>query len=138
MHVGVPQFIDIEDKIAFGLTAKQLLWMGGMVAALFLAYNAFDQQAFYLVGFFIVAAFSGFAFWRPQGVPLIIFVGFILQFYLKPRSYIWKRVFRANDLAVQKAAHLTQRKKTEARIAAKPAPKRSQLKQMAWMLDTKK
>lgn len=46
MHAGVPQFIDIEDKIAFGLTAKQLLWLGGAVALLVASYSLFDRQLF--------------------------------------------------------------------------------------------
>lgn len=138
MHVNVPQFIDIEDKIAFGLTAKQLLWMGGMMAVLLVIYSLFDRQAFYLIGTFVVIIFGALAFWRPQGVSLITFSGFVIQFYLKPRNYIWKRVFRSSDLAIQKAAHATQMKKTEPRIAAKPAPGKSQLKRIAWMLDTKK
>ena len=138
MHVNVPQFIDIEDKIAFGLTAKQLLWMGGMGATLLVTYNLFDQQAFYFIGIFVVIIFSALAFWRPQGVPLVSFIGFVIQYYLKPRNYLWKRVFRASDLAIQKAAHNVQMGKTEAPVEAKKALPQSQLRKIAWMLDTKK
>ena len=137
MHVNVPQFIDIEDKIAFGLTAKQLLWMGGMGATLLVIYNLFDQQSFYLIGIFVVIIFSTLAFWRPQGVSLITFIGFMIQFYLKPRNYIWRRIFHPGDIAAQKAARDLQMRNIP-QVQHKKNISRSELKKIAWMLDTKK
>ena len=98
MHVNVPQFIDIEDKIAFGLTGKQLLWMAGMGATLLVVYNLFDQQAFYLIGIFVVLIFSAFAFWKPQGVTLITFHRIYDSILLKAQKlYLEKNI---SELAI--------------------------------------
>lgn len=137
MHAGVPQFIDIEDKIAFGLTAKQLLWLGGAVALLVAAYSLFDRQLFFAVGFFIVLIFGAFAFVRPQGVSLVTFAGFTLMYFLKPKSYIWKRVWRNEGLDLKKAA-LRQSKNAPPPFVPKRLPGQGQLKKIAWELDTRK
>jgi hypothetical protein len=138
MHVNVPQFIDVEDKIAFGLTAKQLLWMAGMAAVLIVIYSFFDRQTFYFVGIFVVIIFSAFAFWKPQSLSLLSFSGFFIQFYLKPRNYIWRRVFHSSDAAVRQAAHNVQMGKTKPHPETKKPLSQDQLKRIAWMLDTKK
>ena len=137
MQAGVPQFIDIEDKIAFGLTAKQLLWMGAAVALLVAAYSFFDRQMFFAVGFFIVIIFSTLAFWRPQGVSMVTFAGFTLQFFMKPKKYIWKRVYLSGDTNLKKAA-LSQRKNVQPATPQKHLPGGISLKRIAWELDTKK
>lgn len=137
MHAGVPQFIDIEDKIAFGLTGKQLLWMGGGVAMLVAAYGLLNRPMFFAIGFFIVIIFGSLAFWRPQGVSMITFLGFTFQFFLKPKNYIWKRVYTRDNLDLKKAS-LVQKKNAPAAYVPKHLPERGQLKRIAWELDTRK
>jgi hypothetical protein len=137
MHAGVPQFIEIEDKIAFGLTGKQLLWIGGGVAILVAAYTLFDRQLFFAIAFFVVIITGAFAFWRPQGVSMITFAGFTLQFFMKPRSYIWKRVYAGENMDMKKAS-LVQKKNTPPAFIPKHLPSQGQLKKIAWELDTKK
>ncbi len=137
MRAGVPQFIDIEDKIAFGLTAKQLLWLGAAVALLVASYSFFDRQLFFIVGAFIVLIFGSLAFVRPQEVSLLTFAGFTLMYLLKPKNYIWKRVWRRESLDIKKAV-LARKNEAPLPIAKKNLPGRSQLKKIAWELDTKK
>ena len=137
MHAGVPQFIDIEDKIAFGLTGKQLLWMGGGVALMVVSYSLFDRQLFFAVSFFIVLIVGALAFWRPQGVPMITFAGFTMQYFMKPRNYIWRRVYEKGNINVKKAS-LAQQKNNQAAYVPKHLPTQGQLKKIAWELDTKK
>ncbi len=135
MHTGVPQYIDVEDKIAFGLTAKQLLWMGGMVAALIVAYSLFDRQLFFIVAFFLVAIFGALAFWRPQGVSLLTYSSFVLQYLLRPRNYIWKRTYSASKASVKKTV-VSQQKQAGQISKKKRMPSRGQLQKIAWVLDT--
>jgi len=137
MHAGVPQFIEVEDKIAFGLTAKQLLWLGGGVALLVAAYSLFDRQLFFAVGFFVVLIVGAFAFWRPQGVSLITFAGFTLRYFMKPKSYVWKRVWQKENTDAKKAA-LARKRNAPAEAAPKHLPNQGQLKKIAWELDTRK
>lgn len=135
MHTNVPQYIDVEDKIAFGLTAKQLLWMGAMVAVLVVAYSLFDRQLFFGVAIFMVVIFGTLAFWKPQGVTLITFLGFILQYFSKPRNYIWKRIYSAKGVDIKKAM-LVQKKQIGPAPREKKLPTGRQLQKIAWILDT--
>jgi hypothetical protein len=137
MQAGVPQFIDVEDKIAFGLTGKQLLWMGAAVALLVVSYGLFNRQVFYAIAFFVVVIFGALAFWRPQGVSMVTFIGFSLYFFLKPKKYIWKRVYKSGNIDLKKAA-LAQRKNAPPTAPPKHLPGGGSLKRIAWELDTKK
>jgi len=137
MHANVPQYVDIEDKIAFGLTVKQLLWMGAMIAVLVAAYSLFDRQLFFIVAVFIILIFGTLTFFRPQGVPFLTFLGYVLLFFTKPRNYVWKRIFEKPGTDIKKAREL-QRKKMEVPRSKKKLPTQSQLRKIAWILDTKK
>jgi len=137
MQAGVPQFIDVEDKIAFGLTAKQLLWIGGAVALLVGAYSLFDRSLFVIVAILIVIVCSAFAFWRPQGLPMVSFLGFTFQFFMKPKKYIWKRVYTSDKMDLKKAS-LAQQKNAPMAAVHKHLPGGRSLKRIAWELDTKK
>ncbi|MFA5872047.1 MAG: PrgI family protein [Parcubacteria group bacterium] len=137
MQANVPQFIDIEDKIAFGLSGKQLLWIGVMAAVLLVAYNLFDRELFFVAGFLIIAVFGALAFWRPQGVSLIAFLGFVMGFTMRPKSYVWKRSYRGSEIDMKRAVS-AQRRETGSPVKGKGLPGRSQLRKIAWALDTKK
>jgi hypothetical protein len=140
MHANVPQFIDIEDKIAFGLTAKQLLWMAGMGATLLVLYNIFERQAFYVIGTFVVVIFAALAFWKPQGVSMLTFLGFALQYFLRPRNYVWKRKFLESRGTIAGKIDLISKGKAPEHLAVpkKKKPTESQLRKIAWILDTKR
>jgi hypothetical protein len=137
MHANVPQFIDVEDKIAFGLTAKQLLWMFGMGAILLVFYNILDRQSFFAVGVPVVIIFAGLAFFRPQGVSLLTFSGYALRFLMRPKNYVWKRIYSSPTVDLKKAA-LIQRGKMTPVAPVKKLPSAGQLKKIAWTLDTRK
>lgn len=139
MHANVPQFIDIEDKIAFGLTGKQLLWMAGMGTTLLVFYNIFERGAFYVIGTLVVIIFAAFAFWKPQGVTFFTFLGFALQFFLRPKNYVWKRRFSESRGTLAGKIDLISKGKTSTHpVPQKKKPTESQLKKIAWVLDTKK
>ncbi len=92
MLFGVPQYIDVEDKIAGPLTAKQFLWMLGLGGVLIVMWNMFEQTAFYVIAIPVSLLFVAFAFYRPHGVPLIAFVGYAITFLLQPKIYVWRRL----------------------------------------------
>jgi hypothetical protein len=137
VHANVPQFIDIEDKIAFGLTAKQLLWMFGMGAILLVLYNILDRQSFFAIGVPVVVIFGGLAFYRPQGVSLLTFSGYALRFLMRPKNYVWRRNYSGLTVDLKKAS-LIQRGKMGPQALAKKLPSAEHLKKIAWSLDTKK
>lgn len=97
---SVPQFIDIEDKIAGPLTWRQLLWMIGMGVLLLVVYNMVGGAGFIVLAVPIVLAFSALAFYRPQGQSLVSFVGYGILFFFRPKVAVWERpVIRPQTVA---------------------------------------
>jgi hypothetical protein len=91
MLFNVPQYIDVEDKIAGPLTAKQLLWMFGMGVAILVIWNIFEKPVVYFVAIPVAALFVALAFYRPYHQPLIKFIGNAIMFLFQPKFYTWKR-----------------------------------------------
>ncbi len=91
MMFNVPQFIDVEDKIAGPLTVKQLLWMVGMTAAVLVVVSMFPTTAAFIISVPIVVAFVLLAFYRPNGQPLISYVTHAFFFLFRPKVLVWKR-----------------------------------------------
>jgi hypothetical protein len=87
----VPQYVDIEDHIVGPLTWKQLGWFGGGGFLLVILWQFLDESAFYTAAVPVIVLTAAFAFYKPQGIPLIKFVGFAILFAFKPRLYLWQR-----------------------------------------------
>ena len=91
MLFGVPQYIDIEDKIAGPLTGKQLLWMFGMGAVLLILWNSLEAGAFYAAALPVAGLFCALAFYKPYGQPMIKFLIYSVLFLFRPKVYVWRR-----------------------------------------------
>ncbi len=91
MLFNVPQYIDVEDKVAGPLTAKQLLWMIGMGAALMFLWSMLNTGAFFAAAIPVVCAFVALAFYRPYNQPLAMFIANALLFMIRPKIYVWER-----------------------------------------------
>lgn len=91
MMFNVPQFIDVEDKVAGPLTWRQLLWMIGMGVLLLVLYNVVPGLAFIVIAIPVVLAFVALAFYRPHGQPLISFIGHGFFFFFRPKVAVWER-----------------------------------------------
>lgn len=87
----VPQYVDIEDKIVGPLTWKQLGWFFAGGTILVILWKLLDESAFYTVAIPIIIIVVLFAFYKPQGLPLIQFAGFAILYIFKPRTYTWQR-----------------------------------------------
>ncbi|TXI34603.1 MAG: PrgI family protein [Candidatus Moraniibacteriota bacterium] len=91
MMFSVPQFIDVEDKIAGPLTWRQLLWMIGMGAALLTVFGMFDTGLSIIISIPIVLIFCAMAFYRPNGFPMTTFVSSGVMFLFRPKVAVWER-----------------------------------------------
>ncbi len=94
MMTSVPQFIDIEDKVAGPLTWKQLGWMVAMGATLFLLYTIFSGIAFYLAAVPVVVLFVALGFFRPNGMAFPQFLFYSVIFVFRPKISVWERPAR--------------------------------------------
>lgn len=91
MMFNVPQFIDVEDKIAGPLTAKQLLWMIGMTGVLLVIFFALDGAVMIIAAVPVVLLFVALAFYRPNGQPLAAYFGNAFLFLFRPKVMMWDR-----------------------------------------------
>ncbi|MCW1888489.1 MAG: PrgI family protein [Candidatus Moranbacteria bacterium] len=91
MMFNVPQFIDVEDKIAGPLTWRQILWMIGMGAVLMILYGIFNTATFFILAIPVIIVFALFAFYRPNGISMIEFVMHGFLFLFQPKVAVWER-----------------------------------------------
>src|SRR4030042_3818231 len=92
MLFNVPQYIDVEDKVAGPFTAKQLLWMFGCGATLLVLWNVLNKTAFIIIAILVILIFGALAFYRPYNQPLIKLVYFAIMFLFRPKVYVWRRI----------------------------------------------
>lgn len=88
---SVPQFIDVEDKIAGPLTWKQLGWMMAMGAIVLTLLGVLGTGAGIVVSIPVVLLFLALAFYRPNGFPMTAFIGQSFMFMFRPKMAVWER-----------------------------------------------
>ncbi|MDP3957457.1 MAG: PrgI family protein [bacterium] len=129
MMFSVPQFIDVEDKIAGPLTWRQLLWMIGMGAVLLVCFNMFDATLFFIIAVPTVLLFVALAFYRPNGFPLTTFIFYAVLFLFRPKVSVWERPLRQPPKASAPA------EKTEATNTGAKHIDQEKLTELARILD---
>lgn len=92
MRFKVPKDVDIEDRIAGPLTAKQLGWISSGTIICIILWKLVDFQLFILLAIIILGSSCGFAFARPYNQSLIAFCGSVILFIFKPKQYFWRRL----------------------------------------------
>ncbi len=104
MMFSVPQFIDVEDKIAGPLTWKQLLWMIGMGATILTILGIFSTVAAIVISVPVVILFMALAFYRPGGFPMSTFLFNSAFFLFRPKVAVWERPTEVAPTKKQPAA----------------------------------
>ena len=104
----VPQYIDIEDKIAGPLTWKHIGWLFGGGSILVIAFLLLDTITFFIVAIPISLLFLALAFYRPHGVSFIEFFGYGFMFLFRPRKYVWSRDVQIQQRKSKKIQQQTQ------------------------------
>lgn len=130
MLFSVPQYIDIEDKIAGPLTAKQLLWMAGMAATGFLLYVMLPKIFFYALLVPVVLIFLALAFYRPQGQAFYVFVFNLVNFMFHSKVYVWRRSSTLKQIIQEKQAAQKENQKKKQMLTSE------ELADLARMLDS--
>lgn len=105
----VPQYIDVEDRIVGPLTWKHLGWLFGGCGILVMAWMLLDRTTFYIIAIPVGLITAALAFYRPNGVPMIEFVGYGFNYLFRPKVYTWQREARKMD---------SQKKPKDAKITA--------------------
>ncbi len=132
MRFPVPQYIDVEDKMFGQLTAKQMAYLCGGGAFVFIMYS--------IGGFFFAVLFGGpfallalaLAFMKINERPFYLIVYALFFYLLSSRLYLWKKSDRKQR--VEKSASEDPQSALQ---QAAPKLSQSRLKELAWTLDTK-
>ena len=135
MQFQVPQNIDMEDKIIGPLTLIQFLYLlaGGIICYLF--FLGFGSSfVFWIVSVPIGAVALALAFLKIQDQPVSYFIKAGLIFLSRPKKRIWQRQ------GIQPKVIQAGLKKTPKQplVIPKRQIEKSQLEQLAQMLDTQK
>ncbi len=88
---SVPQFIDVEDKIAGPLTWKQLGWLIAAGAVVALLFMIFGGALAIVLSVPVVLFFLLLAFYKPNGFPMTSYIGYAFLFLFRPKLSVWER-----------------------------------------------
>lgn len=133
MQFKVPQNIDLEDKIVGPLTLIQFLYLlvGGIIDYLLLTLIGL-RFVFWILAIPIALIALALAFLKIQDQPLSHFVKAGLIYLSKPKVRIWQRQGKTKEIVYETKEH----KKKEAPLPPKQRIEKSQLEQLAYVLDT--
>lgn len=129
MQYGVPQFIDVEDKIVGPFTGKQTLYLMIGGGTLMLIFSLFEFIFFAIAFIFIAPVTLAFAFWKPKGITVARWILNIINFYTASNLYVWRR--EPEEIMFKTA----QRKKSSKEVPVKNVSA-SRIRKLAWVLDT--
>jgi hypothetical protein len=91
MQFQVPQHIEIEDKLAFRLTLKQLGWFALAGVILFIIWTVFEKWVFWVIFPFVVAGAAMFSFYKPAGLTLLGFLIDGAKHLIRPKQMVWEK-----------------------------------------------
>ena len=129
MLINVPQYIDVEDKIAGPLTMKQLGWCIALGVILMIMWNVVPTPVFFITGLPISALFIALAFFKPYGQPMGSFVVFAVMYFFRPKVYVWKRTS-------QNVINIPQKAKAKEVFSVDKHMNSDSLRNLAQMLDS--
>lgn len=106
MQFQIPQFIEIEDKIAGPFSLRQLLFVvaGGIVT--FVAFTMLPFFAALVIGLIAVGGSLALALVKVNGQPLTRVAFAAAGFFWKPRLYLWKREVKEHVIEMPEFAGL--------------------------------
>ncbi len=92
MRFQVPQFIETEVKLVGPLTLKQFLWVAAGVAIIYLAFlSTHGGIVFFIIALPVGAIAAAFAFLKIDGIPLVNYGTYFLNYLLQSKKYIFSK-----------------------------------------------
>lgn len=100
MQFQIPQFIEIEDKIAGPFSLRQLLYVvaGGGVS--FVAFTLLPLFAALVIAVVVLGSTLSLALVKVNGQPLSRIAFAAAGFFWRPRLYLWKREVKERVIEV--------------------------------------
>lgn len=106
MQFQIPQFIEIEDKIAGPFSLRQLLFVVGGGIITFLAFTMLPFFGALVIGLIALGGSLSLALVKVNGQPLTRIAFAAAGFFWKPRLYLWKREAKERTFEVPEFAGL--------------------------------
>lgn len=91
MQAKVPKFIDIEDKVAFGMTWRQFAYLGGSLTAAFISLSVFRGMLGFPIALILVIVGTSLAFAKPSGRSFGTLLLAVFRYNYNPRRYFWQK-----------------------------------------------
>jgi len=91
MQFNVPQFIEVEDKVLGPFTLKQALYLAAGGGLLFMAWFFVEFWLFVVLSVIIGIICAIFAFYKVDGRPFASYLNAAINYFIKPKLYIWKK-----------------------------------------------
>ena len=132
----VPQFITVEDKIIGPFTLKQFLYLLGAAAVLLLTWFFFHIILFLIIGLPLTALFTAMAFVKLNGQPFPTVFANAINYYLKPRLYLWQKTRENREKSIENRVELKGRA-VESPLEGIQKLSENRLSDLAWSLDVK-
>lgn len=133
MQYQVPQFLDVEDKIAGPFTFKQLIYLGGGAGLLYLSIRYIPFVG-WLVGFALLGFGVALAFYRPNNRPFVVRLEAMFNYFRSHRLYLWRRREAKAETTVNNLVSTA----SSVRGLGIPVSGGSKLNEMTWAIDIKK
>jgi hypothetical protein len=88
---GVPQFIDVEDKVAGPLTWKQLGWILATGVLIAIVFFTVGGALAFVIAIPLILFAAALAFYRPGGMTFSAYITNFITFLFRPKFMIWDR-----------------------------------------------
>jgi len=133
MQYSVPQFLEVEDTVVGPLTISQSLYLGAAAVVGFISILIFAPLLALAITLIATIICVAFAFYRPNGRTLAIFLTNFFVFGAKPKLYVWKR--EPEGFVVKRA--IKKETPNDLLSAELKIVSRNRLQELAWTLDTR-
>ena len=99
MKFQVPKYVELEDKLAFRLTLKQLGWfaLGGFI--LFVIWTIFEKWVFWIFFPVVMGVVAAFVFYKPAGLTLFTFLVDGVVYFIRSKKMTWKK--ESDDISLE-------------------------------------
>ena len=132
MQFQVPQFVEVEDKIFWGLTWKQFIYLAGGVGLSVLAFMLLPSVFLSIpIIIFVMALSLALTFYRVNNRPFIVVLESMVKYYLGSKLYIWQK----EEKIAEKSKNASAVDSFDPTVLPKIAD--SKLKDLTWSLGTK-
>lgn len=141
MGAKIPQDVTREDKLIGPLTLRQFLYLLGGGGIVFIVYQSYASQYLYFAEFLAIAMVIGIlafglAFGMVNGRPFGVFLINLFRFFTNTKNLLWRKELRTKVAAIKAIGSDIKTTKDEAQDRKSGKQLKTQIEQLANILDT--